>query len=65
MNEIDEDKISQAEETAREMYEGGTDSLEIVEYLTLALFLTQSEAEILEGTLEGWEQDEDEEEENY
>ena len=55
MADIDEEKMIHVEDIAREMFDDGTDELEIVEYLTHSWDLTDDEAEVLEGLLEEWD----------
>jgi len=59
MAEIDEEKMIQVEDIAHDMFDDGIDNLEIVEYLTHSWDLTDDEADVLEGTLESWEDDEE------
>lgn len=58
--DIDEEKMIHVEDIAHDMYNDGIDSLEIVEYLTHSWDLTDDEAEVLEGTLEEWEWEDEE-----
>lgn len=59
MADIDEEKMTHVEDIAREMFDDGIDDLEIVEYLTHSWGLTDDEADVLEGMLESWEDDEE------
>lgn len=56
--DIDEEKMIHVEDIARDMHDDGIDSLEIIEYLTHSWDLTDDEADVLEGTLEGWDDEE-------
>jgi len=61
---VDREKLIHAREVAQEMYANEIDSLEILEYLALAWYLTEEEEEIFEDLFEEWDEEtEDEEDE--